>query len=115
MGVSRWPLAIGREVGNARRGVASTSRIYCVAVVGVAAAFAALGAGQTWPSRHVLLAVPGIGPWTVDYFALRALRDPDVLLTSDLAVRRVLRQCGLTGTPKQLAQVLRGIDIVLGR
>jgi AraC family transcriptional regulator of adaptative response / DNA-3-methyladenine glycosylase II len=35
-----------------------------------------------------LMALPGIGPWTVDYARFRNRRDPDVLLASDLAVRR---------------------------
>ncbi|MGN6608018.1 MAG: AlkA N-terminal domain-containing protein [Jatrophihabitans sp.] len=35
-----------------------------------------------------LLALPGIGPWTVGYLRMRGLGDPDVLLTTDLWVRR---------------------------
>ena len=44
------------------------------------------------PARvaEALLAVPGIGPWTVQAFAMRALRDPDAFLGGDLAVRRAL-------------------------
>jgi AraC family transcriptional regulator of adaptative response / DNA-3-methyladenine glycosylase II len=41
-----------------------------------------------------LLAIPGIGPWTADYIALRALGDPDVFLASDLGVRRALERLG---------------------
>ncbi|NUS51991.1 MAG: helix-turn-helix domain-containing protein, partial [Nocardioidaceae bacterium] len=44
--------------------------------------------------RARLLSLPGIGPWTADYVALRALGDPDVFLPTDLAVRRVLAQLG---------------------
>ena len=40
--------------------------------------------------RRALLALPGIGPWTADYVAMRALGHPDVFLPTDLAVRRVL-------------------------
>ncbi|MFT4011243.1 MAG: Ada metal-binding domain-containing protein [Nocardioidaceae bacterium] len=40
--------------------------------------------------RARLLALPGIGPWTADYIALRALGDPDVFLPTDLGVRRSL-------------------------
>src|SRR5258705_540227 len=29
-------------------------------------------------TRSQLLAIPGIGPWTVQYVAMRALHDPDV-------------------------------------
>jgi AraC family transcriptional regulator, regulatory protein of adaptative response / DNA-3-methyladenine glycosylase II len=35
-----------------------------------------------------LLALPGIGPWTADYVRMRALADPDVLLGTDLGVRK---------------------------
>ncbi len=38
--------------------------------------------------RTALLAVPGIGPWTADYIAMRALGDPDVFLSTDLGVLR---------------------------
>jgi AraC family transcriptional regulator of adaptative response / DNA-3-methyladenine glycosylase II len=44
--------------------------------------------------RGRLLAIPGIGPWTSDYVALRALGDPDVFLAADLGVRRALRRLG---------------------
>ncbi len=37
-----------------------------------------------------LLAVKGIGPWTARYVALRGLGDPDVLLETDLGVKRAL-------------------------
>jgi AraC family transcriptional regulator of adaptative response / DNA-3-methyladenine glycosylase II len=37
--------------------------------------------------RERLLAVPGIGPWTCDYIAMRALGDPDVLLVGDAGTR----------------------------
>lgn len=40
--------------------------------------------------RRRLLALPGIGPWTADVIALRALGHPDVFLPSDLAIKRVL-------------------------
>jgi AraC family transcriptional regulator of adaptative response / DNA-3-methyladenine glycosylase II len=39
--------------------------------------------------------IPGIGPWTAGYVALRALGDPDVLLADDLGVRRAARALGL--------------------
>ncbi len=42
-------------------------------------------------TRRALLALPGIGPWTADYLAMRALADPDVLLTTDLGVVRSAR------------------------
>jgi AraC family transcriptional regulator, regulatory protein of adaptative response / DNA-3-methyladenine glycosylase II len=44
--------------------------------------------------RHALLALPGIGPWTADYVAMRALGHPDTFLPTDLAVRKVLAGLG---------------------
>ena len=46
-----------------------------------------------------LLALPGVGPWTVDYTRFRTRRDPDVLLAGDLAVRRQVETTGRVGTP----------------
>ncbi|WKU08582.1 AlkA N-terminal domain-containing protein [Micromonospora sp. HUAS LYJ1] len=49
-----------------------------------------------------LTALPGIGPWTAGYLAMRALGDPDVLLPTDLAVRRGAAALGLPATPTTL-------------
>jgi AraC family transcriptional regulator of adaptative response / DNA-3-methyladenine glycosylase II len=38
--------------------------------------------------RARLLALPGIGPWTADYVAMRALGDPDAFPATDLVLRR---------------------------
>lgn len=46
--------------------------------------------------RVQLLACPGIGPWTADYVLMRVRHSPDVLLGSDLVIRRELRARGLT-------------------
>ncbi len=40
--------------------------------------------------RAGMLALPGVGPWTADLVALRALRDPDVFLPGDLVLRKAL-------------------------
>jgi len=42
-----------------------------------------------------LLAVPGIGPWTASYIALRALRDPDAWPTGDLVLDRRMAELGI--------------------
>jgi AraC family transcriptional regulator of adaptative response / DNA-3-methyladenine glycosylase II len=44
--------------------------------------------------RESLLAIPGIGPWTADYIALRALGHPDVFLPKDIGIRDALRGLG---------------------
>ena len=46
-------------------------------------------------ARAALHAVPGIGPWTADYVVMRALGDPDILLATDLGVRRAARSLDL--------------------
>ncbi|MFD7735703.1 DNA-3-methyladenine glycosylase family protein, partial [Kitasatospora phosalacinea] len=45
-------------------------------------------------AEQSLLALRGIGPWTAGYIRMRALGDPDVLLTGDVAVRAGLRRIG---------------------
>lgn len=47
-------------------------------------------------TREALLAMRGIGPWTADYVVMRALTHPDVLLTTDLVLRRELDRRGIT-------------------
>ena len=49
-------------------------------------------------ARAGLLAIRGIGPWTADYFTMRAFGHPDVLLDTDLVLRRVLAREGLDRT-----------------
>lgn len=39
-------------------------------------------------TRERLLAIKGVGPWTADYLAMRALRDSDIWLPGDLVARR---------------------------
>jgi AraC family transcriptional regulator of adaptative response / DNA-3-methyladenine glycosylase II len=43
-----------------------------------------------------LLALPGIGPWTVAYIRMRGLGDPDEFLPTDLGARRALDALGGT-------------------
>ena len=51
--------------------------------------------------RQQLLALPGIGPWTADYIALRALGDPDVMLPTDVGARRALTGLGVDPSAAQ--------------
>jgi 3-methyladenine DNA glycosylase/8-oxoguanine DNA glycosylase len=41
-------------------------------------------------TRAALLAIPGVGPWTADYLAVRALGDRDAYPAGDLVLRRAL-------------------------
>ena len=50
-------------------------------------------------ARSSLVSMPGIGPWTAEYVAMRALHDPDAFLPGDLGVRRALDRLGLRSSP----------------
>jgi AraC family transcriptional regulator of adaptative response / DNA-3-methyladenine glycosylase II len=52
-----------------------------------------------------LESLPGIGPWTANYVALRALGDPDVFLPTDIGVRNALRSFGVDATPRAAARL----------
>ena len=70
-------------------------------LTGLAAALASgeveLGPGADRDAaRATLLALPGIGPWSVEVIAMRALGDPDAFPAGDLGVRKALNALGLT-------------------
>ncbi len=54
--------------------------------------------------RRGLVALPGIGPWTAEYVAMRALGDPDAFMPSDLGIIKAARLLGLANDPKGLAE-----------
>jgi AraC family transcriptional regulator of adaptative response / DNA-3-methyladenine glycosylase II len=55
-----------------------------------------LGAGADWErARQRLAALPGIGPWTVEMIAMRALGDPDAFPATDMGVRKGAGELGL--------------------
>ncbi|WP_432491399.1 AlkA N-terminal domain-containing protein [Kineococcus gypseus] len=54
----------------------------------------ARAAGRAAAARAQLLALPGVGPWTADYVALRALGEDDAFLPGDLVLRRALGGVG---------------------
>lgn len=53
-------------------------------------------------TRAQLLALPGIGPWTVETIAMRALGDADAFLPTDLGIRAAARALGLPTSPGTL-------------
>lgn len=55
-------------------------------------------------TRDRLLAHAGIGPWTVEYIAMRALRDPDAFPATDLVLRKAASRNGKPAGGKQLAE-----------
>ena len=47
------------------------------------------------------MALPGVGQWTADYVAMRALRDPDAFPAADLGLRRALAVDGRDATARE--------------
>jgi AraC family transcriptional regulator of adaptative response / DNA-3-methyladenine glycosylase II len=58
--------------------------------------------------RRSLTALPGIGPWTAEYVAMRALRDPDSFMPTDLGIRRAAHVLGFPDDPAYLTEVAEG-------
>jgi AraC family transcriptional regulator of adaptative response / DNA-3-methyladenine glycosylase II len=58
-----------------------------------------------------LQSLPGIGPWTASYVAMRALSDPDAFLDSDVGVRAGLARLGVAAdlmrSPRATAALAR--------
>jgi AraC family transcriptional regulator of adaptative response / DNA-3-methyladenine glycosylase II len=52
-------------------------------------------------ARAALLALPGVGPWTAEMVALRALGDHDAFPASDLGLRAALRALGPRADPER--------------
>lgn len=53
--------------------------------------------------RH-LLTLPGIGPWTASYIAMRALGDPDAFPATDLGLRRAMERLGSWTSQRDLLE-----------
>ena len=78
------------------------------AIVGVAEAIAsgelAIDIGMPVDDlTRALVALPGVGPWTAGYVALRVLGSPDVLLSSDLVMLASAKRLGIATTTRGLA------------
>ncbi len=53
-------------------------------------------------TREQLRGCFGIGPWTADYILIRALREPDAFLPTDLGVKHAADRIGLPSSPAEL-------------
>ena len=78
-------------------------RSRALALTGLAAALAAgelsLDPGaERDRAEAILLALPGIGPWTASYIRMRALSDPDAFLPTDVGVLDALSRLGAVPT-----------------
>ncbi|HEX4327325.1 MAG TPA: Ada metal-binding domain-containing protein [Burkholderiales bacterium] len=64
----------------------------------------------SWRERYVGLEqfsaefceLPGIGPWTAQYVAMRGFADPDAFPSGDLGLVRAAKSLGIAQTPKEL-------------
>jgi AraC family transcriptional regulator of adaptative response / DNA-3-methyladenine glycosylase II len=55
-----------------------------------------------------LLEIPGVGPWTASYVAMRAFADPDAFLPTDVGVRHGLKRLGVgPGRAVEVAEAWR--------
>lgn len=50
--------------------------------------------------RERLLALPGVGPWTAEYLAMRALGHPDAFPATDLVLRQSAAALGIGDSPR---------------
>ena len=83
------------------------ARAESVRRVGALVAGRDLDLSGTSPAEEVLAKLgelPGIGPWTLAYVAMRALRDPDAFMAGDLGVRKGCEALGLGSTPEAILE-----------
>jgi AraC family transcriptional regulator, regulatory protein of adaptative response / DNA-3-methyladenine glycosylase II len=99
-------------IANADPGAIPMPRARAAALVGLARA---VGDGELTldpgsdrvESIARMVALPGIGPWTASYVAMRALGDPDTFMPTDLGVRQGLRALGLPSDARGADDVAR--------
>ncbi|WP_062130981.1 DNA-3-methyladenine glycosylase 2 family protein [Demequina aestuarii] len=96
---------IASRAGEVVRGPSSRTRALAAAMAAVSTGDLVLDAGRTLAeTTSELEAIPGIGPWTSHYVALRVLMHPDILLVGDSAVRAGARALGIPSDPRGLAE-----------
>jgi AraC family transcriptional regulator of adaptative response / DNA-3-methyladenine glycosylase II len=97
------PDAIARAPDDALPGPAAKRRALRALAEAVAGGGLRLDPGaDPDETRRALVALPGIGPWTASYVAMRALSDPDAFLPTDLGARRGAQRLGLLAQPAAL-------------
>ena len=96
--------ALADSVVAATTGPAARRTALARAAAAIADGELSLDVGQTRDDFAAALeSVPGIGPWTSNYMALRVLGSTDVLLTGDSAVRAGAKALGLPSEARELA------------
>ena len=81
------------------RARAAALRGYATAVADGSLKLDELGSAEEAEARLVQL--PGIGPWTAQYIAMRAVHDPDAFPAGDLIVRQALARGGKLPTERE--------------
>lgn len=67
-----------------------------------------LGPGSDWDEASAaLIALHGIGPWTVAAIRMRGLGDPDVCLSSDLGIKYAVEKLGFPSAPADIDSLAR--------
>ena len=90
------PAAIAEHGAEVLTGPARRIASVCTVAAALADGTLALDPGRDPADlRAELVALPGVGPWTAGYLAMRVLGDPDELLAEDLGVRRGAAALGL--------------------
>ncbi len=88
------PASVGGEPSRldvALRVPASRRRTLLAVARALADGTVDLGVGADWQAaRAALLELPGVGPWTAETIAMRALGDPDAWIGSDLGVLKAM-------------------------
>lgn len=62
------------------------------------------GTGDPGETVDTLREIDGVGPWTAEYVRMRALRDPDAFVASDLGVRHAFMRLGLDARPGAISE-----------
>ncbi|MGW0181698.1 Ada metal-binding domain-containing protein [Nocardia sp. NPDC003345] len=90
------PAQIAERAAEVLTGPAQRIRSIAAAAAALASGDLVLHQGRTAAElRRDLLSLDGVGPWTADYVTMRLLADPDILLGTDLVVRRGAQRYGL--------------------
>jgi AraC family transcriptional regulator of adaptative response / DNA-3-methyladenine glycosylase II len=101
-----FPTAL--EIAESAPGVVRGPATRVASILGVARAIAdgSLSLDLGMPRDEFtarLTSLPGVGPWTAGYLALRVLGNTDILLASDLVILASARRLGLPATARALA------------
>jgi AraC family transcriptional regulator of adaptative response / DNA-3-methyladenine glycosylase II len=83
----------------------SRQRTFLALVAALAEDRVVLDPGCDWDrAREQLLALPGIGPWTAEMIAMRALGDPDAFPATDLGVLLAAQSLNLPNDARSLSE-----------